>query len=100
MNMQGFLNWISIGALPLASASIAFVALLMLDHNASESSRRDGARAIIITGVIALVCSLYLAGAPVIQPMWLQYLILIGGAFCVGILIHLLVSRLFGRPSE
>ena len=91
--MEHFHYWISIFALPLASASIGFMVHLM----ATVDEGRISPQPLVLLSIVVVLASLNLVSKPVIEPLWLQYLLLIGVAAGVGYLALFLLEYLVRR---
>ncbi|WFR66655.1 hypothetical protein P9139_18195 [Curtobacterium flaccumfaciens] len=95
--MSEFFHWISVGALPVASAMIGFLIIHGLDERGTEESTGIDGKTLLICGLVVVVCSLQLAGQPAITPLWLQYVLLVGTALIVGALARYVLGRLSAR---
>ena len=94
--MEDFLYWISIWALPFASASIGFMVHLMATVDEGQISPQP----LVPASVIVVLTSLGLVSKPVIEPLWLQYVLLIGVAAGVGYLSLFLLEYLVRRQRR
>lgn len=88
--MEEFLRWVSVPALPLASLIVGFLTSLTL---MSEREKRPGVGTIALGLVVVFLCAIQLVSDPVIDPIWLQYLLLIVVAGAVGAAIPPLFLR-------
>lgn len=91
--MDDFLRWLAVGVLPLASLTVGFVIHQSLDHQSSEASRRLDGKTLLIALVLIITCSLRLVGQPIIEPLWLQYVLLIPGSMALGLTLRALLTR-------
>ncbi|ALE04647.1 hypothetical protein AL755_03230 (plasmid) [Arthrobacter sp. ERGS1:01] len=94
--MEDFLFWISIWALPLASASIGFMAHLMATVDEGQISPQP----LVPLSIVVFMASINLVSKPVIEPLWLQYVLLIGVAAGVGYLALFLLEYLVRRQRR
>jgi hypothetical protein len=92
-----FLHWLFIGALPVASAMIGFLIVHGLDERGTEESTGIDGKTLLTCGIVVVVCSLQLAGRPAIDPIWLQYVLLVGAALVVGAVTRYVLGRLSTR---
>ncbi|MBT2502892.1 hypothetical protein [Curtobacterium sp. ISL-83] len=95
--MSGFFHWVSVGALPLASAMVGFLIIHGLDERGTEESAGIDGKTLLICGLVVVVCSLQLAGQPAIDPLWLQYFLLVGTALVAGAVARYVLGRLSTR---
>lgn len=95
--MSDVFHWVSVGALPLAAAMIGFLIVHGLDERVTDESASLDGKTLLICGLVVVVCSLQLGGQPVIAPLWLQYVLLIGIALLVGAAARYLIGRLSKR---
>lgn len=94
--MDDFLYWISIWALPLASAVIGFMVHLM----ATVDEGRIDPGPLVIWSLVVVLTSLGLVSKPIIEPLWLQYVLLVGVAGLVGYLALFLLEYLARRQRR
>lgn len=95
--MSDFLHWVSVGALPVASAMIGFVLVHGLDDRGTEESTGVDGKTLVFCGLVVLVCSLQLAGQPAVHPIWLQYVLLVGAPLALGAVARYFLGRLSTR---
>lgn len=96
--MTEFLRWLGAVGLPFASFGLGFsIALLII----SPRKARGGViGTLIISAAATFICAIQLIADPVIDPIWLQYLVLIGVPFVIGALLLLRRRRKTDEPDE
>jgi hypothetical protein len=94
--MENYLFWISIFALPFASASIGFMVHLMATVDEGQISPQP----LVLLSIAVLMASLNLVSKPLIEPLWLQYVLLIGVAACLGYVALFLLEYLVRRQRR
>jgi hypothetical protein len=70
--MGEFLRWIGAVGLPFASFGLGFFIALRMMHTGKE--RLSGIGAMLVT---VILCGMQLISEPVIEPIWLQYVLLL-----------------------
>ncbi|RWZ59627.1 hypothetical protein ELQ92_12435 [Labedella populi] len=59
---------------------------------------KNGGGLLLVWGFVVLITALQLVGHPAIQPLWLQYLLLVGVAGTLGAVVPLFLFR--SRKNE
>lgn len=95
--VSDFFHWVTVGALPLASAMIGFLVVHGLDARGTDASTGTDGKTLLICGLVVVVCSLQLVERPVVDPLWLQYVLLIGAASIAGAVARYVLGRVSAR---